>query len=42
MSSAEYLAVTAGIAGVWTGIEGVIGWLDRHESSLLWSLALPL
>ncbi|GEM_PF-997289 len=42
MSSAEYLAVAAGLAGVWTGVDGVVGWLNQHEANLLWSLALPI
>ncbi|MEX0386335.1 hypothetical protein [Spiribacter onubensis] len=42
MSSAEYLAVVTGLAGVWAGVDGVVGWLDQHEANLLWGLALPI
>lgn len=42
MSSAEYLAITAGLAGLWTGVDRVIGWLGEHEHHVFWSLALPI
>lgn len=42
MSSAEYLAITAGLITVWQGVEQVIYWLTVHEERLLWSLSIPL
>ena len=42
MSSAEYLAITAGLITVWQGVEPIIYWLTIHEERLLWSLAIPL
>lgn len=42
MSSAEYLAITAGLVTVWQGTEQIITWLTVHEQRLLWSLAIPL
>ena len=42
MSSAEYLAVASGLVGVWQGAEAIVEWLGRHESGVVWSLALPL
>ena len=42
MSSAEYLAVAAGLIGLWSGIDRVIEALDRHGDSVLWTLAIPL
>lgn len=42
MSSAEYLAVAAGLLGVWSGIDRVIRALGTYADSALWSLAIPL
>ncbi|WP_275395082.1 hypothetical protein [Spiribacter vilamensis] len=42
MSSAEYLAVAAGLVGVWSGVDRVIKALGSHGDGVLWTLAIPL
>lgn len=41
MSSAEYLAVAAGLIGLWSGIDRLIKALGTHAEGALWSLAIP-
>ena len=41
MSSAEYIAVAAGLIVTWQGIESVIDWLSLREQNLLWAFSIP-
>ena len=42
MSSAEYLAVIAGLMGIWSGIDRLMEAFATHTDQALWSLAIPL
>jgi hypothetical protein len=42
VSSAEYLAVGAGLIGVWSGIEQLLQAFAGQTDQTLWSLAIPL
>ncbi|WP_255424890.1 hypothetical protein [Spiribacter sp. 2438] len=42
MSTAEYLAIAAGLVVVWQGADAVIAMLSLREERLLWTFSLPL
>ncbi len=41
MSSAEYLAVAAGLIAVWSGLQYAGDWLSTREQNLLWAFSIP-
>lgn len=41
MSSAEYLAVAAGLIAAWSGLEYASDWLSAREENLLWAFSIP-
>jgi hypothetical protein len=41
MTTSEYLAVAAGLLGVWHGVEQVTEHFAVHSDALTWTLAIP-
>ncbi len=42
MSSAEYIAIAAGLMGVWQSSEMIQSWFAQHIQHLLFALSVPL
>lgn len=41
MTSAEYIAVSAGLITIWQGFQYAADWLSTREQNLLWAFSIP-